>query len=127
MTKKHRWIAIAVFAVPILIIAGLVAGSRYQSTLGVVGFVGYVVDDVAADSPAAHAGIRQNDIVVTIDGRPVRSLESVTDVYTFTPPGKSIELRVLRYDPAMKRYTPHVFKLETQVPPRDDQIKWLYR
>jgi S1-C subfamily serine protease len=59
-----------------------------QSSVGLIGFSGYIVEDVAADSPAAEAGIRQNDIVTYIDNRPVRSLDTIKDTFGLTPPGK---------------------------------------
>jgi len=101
--------------------------ARLGSTMGVIGFVGYVVDDVAVDSPAAKADIRKNDIIVYLNGRLVHSADTITETMALTPPGTSIEVKFLRYEPDVKKYGPHVVALVTKERNPPGQTKWIYR
>ena len=133
MWKKAIWIGLVLFFVLIgswgLVsrTAPAAAQTPRGSTIGLIGFVGYVVDDVAVDSPAAKADIRQNDIIAYVGGRPVRSLESISDTFATTAPGASIEVKFLRYHPDVKKYSPHVVTLTTQERNPPGQTKWIYR
>lgn len=47
------------------------------------------------DSPAAHAGLRAGDVVVEVDGQPVRTWRDL-ELSTWTSPGRSLTVRILR-------------------------------
>src|SRR5690349_11016546 len=54
--------------------------------------VGAVVSDVAHGSPAEQAGIHKGDIVVAVDGRPIRSATQLRNSVGLTPVGSRIQL-----------------------------------
>ena len=57
---------------------------------------GVLVHDFDYDSPAAEAGLRLYDVIVAVEGTPVRSREDyIARLYDFRP-GDTIRLRVLR-------------------------------
>lgn len=58
---------------------------------------GVIVESVMRGSPAAEAGIRTNDLIVTADGRKVSSLEDLrTAVEKAGSEGKSMKLEVIQ-------------------------------
>jgi S1-C subfamily serine protease len=57
---------------------------------------GVEIVDVAADSPAAHAGLHVEDLVIELDGRPIASVDDVQRSMTEAAIGKTIPIRVLR-------------------------------
>lgn len=57
---------------------------------------GAVVDEVRSDSPAAKAGIRAGDVIVTFDGERVRSARHVARLIEETPDGRQVEATVIR-------------------------------
>jgi M6 family metalloprotease-like protein len=73
---------------------------------GLVGFLGVhvkpdmsglLVEDVKVDSPAARAGIRQGDRIVTLDGRPITRSDSFREAILARTPGEKIALRLQRH------------------------------
>lgn len=64
--------------------------------LGVRPHEGVVVAQVFANSPAAQAGLKENDIILTLDGRPVNSAAGLQEIVERLPPGSKHELRVVR-------------------------------
>ncbi|HEY3945161.1 MAG TPA: trypsin-like peptidase domain-containing protein [Solirubrobacteraceae bacterium] len=57
---------------------------------------GVEIVEVAADSPAEHAGLRVEDLVVELDGAPVASVDDIQRAMTETAIGNSVSMRVLR-------------------------------
>jgi serine protease Do len=49
---------------------------------------GVLIEDVAADSPAAKAGLKKGDVVVEFDGERVRSVRQFTRLVQETPAGR---------------------------------------
>lgn len=59
---------------------------------------GIVVSDVAPDGAAAHAGVKIDDIVVALDGKPMASMHQLeANVYRLSP-GAKVTLRIRRGD-----------------------------
>ena len=50
----------------------------------------------SADSPAKNAGIKENDIIISIDELPVTNAEFFVDAIRAVEPGEAIKLRVRR-------------------------------
>ena len=57
---------------------------------------GVEIVEVAADSPAEHAGLRVEDLVVELDGGPVASVDDIQRAMTEAAIGNSVSMRVLR-------------------------------
>ena len=57
---------------------------------------GVVIEQVDEDSPAAKAGLKQNDIIVEFDGERVRSVRQFTRLVSETPAGRSVAANVMR-------------------------------
>jgi serine protease Do/serine protease DegQ len=64
--------------------------------LGVSAPEGAVIAAVQPGSPADKAGLRGNDVVVALNGRPVRAAADLRARLGLTPVGEEVELRVLR-------------------------------
>lgn len=63
--------------------------------VGLAGQMTPVVGNVAANGPAAEAGLKANDLVLSADGKPLRSMGDLGD-YIKANPGKTIQLEVER-------------------------------
>ncbi|HTT79331.1 MAG TPA: DegQ family serine endoprotease [Stellaceae bacterium] len=57
---------------------------------------GALVASVNPGSPAAKAGIRQGDVILDAGGRPVKTVHDLPLIVADTPPGRKIDLNVLR-------------------------------
>jgi S1-C subfamily serine protease len=68
---------------------------QLASALGVKTSQGAVVGEVAADSPAARAGLRKEDVIIAMNGKEVdaRSLRNTVGAMA---PGSRVDLKVLR-------------------------------
>jgi serine protease Do len=62
---------------------------------------GVIVSDILADSPAATAGLKLNDIVLTVNGRPMDNVAAWTGLSFLHSPGSSMLFEVLRGDSAL--------------------------
>lgn len=57
---------------------------------------GMFIDGVVANSPARSAGIQPGDVLVQLNGRPLRSIEQMQNYMRTTKPGQTTSLRIWR-------------------------------
>jgi serine protease Do len=57
---------------------------------------GAVIMKVVKDSPAEKAGLKENDVIVSFNGRPVDSVREFERLLGETPAGRSVAIEVLR-------------------------------
>jgi len=57
---------------------------------------GVIVEEVEADSPAAKAGLKENDVILQYDGQAVEGTMQFRRLVRETPPGRSVSLEVMR-------------------------------
>ena len=57
---------------------------------------GALVGDVTAGGPAARAGVQVGDIILSVNGHPVKSSEELSQVTANVPPGGALSLEILR-------------------------------
>ena len=57
---------------------------------------GALVEDLESDGPADKAGIEAGDIIVTVDGQPVKETRQLIDRVSALPPERKVELDVIR-------------------------------
>jgi serine protease Do len=57
---------------------------------------GALVSDVDEGSPAAHAGLRQGDVITELNGKPVADSNQLRNAIASTQPGTTVALKVLR-------------------------------
>ena len=57
---------------------------------------GVIVTYVEKDSPAAHSGIKAGDIIVALDGRPVRDASDLRNQVGLIPRGQDVSLELVR-------------------------------
>ena len=95
------------FAIPITIakgvadqlVAGETIGTGYLGVVGTdpeTGAPGALITEVEPGSPAATGGLLVDDLVVSIDGRPIRSMDDLAADVQATQPGTQVSLGVQR-------------------------------
>ncbi len=63
---------------------------------GVEGKSGVLISQVFAGSPADEAGLKAGDVILSLDGKPVRESRQLTARIARIPPGKKARIEVLR-------------------------------
>ncbi|MET0026026.1 MAG: DegQ family serine endoprotease [Candidatus Thiodiazotropha sp.] len=63
---------------------------------------GILVAQVSEDSPASRAGIKQGDVILNYQGKPVSSVGNFRNQVALTPPGESAQLGILRDGKSMQ-------------------------
>ena len=96
-------------------VTGDIAGS-----LGLTRPQGLVVTDVYANGPAARAGLRQGDVIVSVEGRPAVDAAAVSYAISSRRPGDSVKLGVRR------GASEQILTLRAEAPPatpaKDEQV-----
>ena len=77
-------------------VEGTEVNERAARGTGVPGIRGALIVGVFIDSPADLAGIRAGDIVVAVDGKPVRGIRDLLDQITLHKPGEEVEVTIYR-------------------------------
>lgn len=57
---------------------------------------GALVNDVQPNTPAAKAGIQSGDLIISFDGKPVKTQHELTNTVALTPVGKRVEVKFIR-------------------------------
>ena len=63
---------------------------------------GVIVDTVYADTPAAEAGLRKNDIILSVNGREVRDQQALKNMTAFAELGQPVSVEIFRDGEQMK-------------------------
>lgn len=84
--RAKPWVGVAV--VPL--------NDRLAERLGLVGKTGLVVLHVAPEGPAAKAGLKPRDLITTVNGQPVGTVQSLQEAIKTAGLGGSITLGVFR-------------------------------
>jgi membrane-associated protease RseP (regulator of RpoE activity) len=92
---SHPWLGIAVTPLT----------SRVADKLGLAGKTGLLVRLVVADSPAAKAGLKQNDLITAVNGSAVTKPKELADAANAAGVGGSLALGVLRDGAALPAIT----------------------
>jgi serine protease Do len=66
------------------------------ATYGLAEPRGVAIESVMPDQPAAKAGLRANDVVLSIDGTAMSTLRDLQRVIGQTPPGKTVRVLLIR-------------------------------
>jgi S1-C subfamily serine protease len=64
--------------------------------LGLDRVQGAWIETVYADTPAAAAGLRANDVILRLDNTPIRNENHLINLISALPPGQRVQLQVWR-------------------------------
>ena len=65
-------------------------------SFGITGTQGALVASVSEDSPAARAGLKEGDVIVTFDGKPVEGPRVLPAIVANTPIGRAVPVGIVR-------------------------------
>src|SRR5215472_6327935 len=68
---------------------------------------GALVSDVVSGSPAAKAGVKAGDVIISADGKPIADGDALTHIVSAKAPGAAMEINVIR-DGSQKSFTVHL-------------------
>lgn len=69
---------------------------QLKDKLGVTSEKGAVVTEVMPDTPAAKAGLKQDDLIISFNGRTIANPQQLRAAVHATPAGKEVPITVLR-------------------------------
>jgi len=70
--------------------------SEVADAMGLKQVSGALVDEAQANGPAAKAGLKSGDVIVAVDGQPIRDSREVAQKIGAKSPGASVQLEVMR-------------------------------
>lgn len=76
----------------------------FLGILGKTDATGAVIEEVLPDSPAAKAGLREGDEIVSVDGQAVKDFENLSEKMRTSKPGDKVEMQIRR-DKKMSKVT----------------------
>jgi serine protease Do len=78
-------------------------GIQFQATIGsavgrVYGFAqgGVLVSTVTPNGPAQKAGVQSNDVITSVDGKPVKDGDELVNIISDKQPGSTVRLGIMR-------------------------------
>jgi serine protease Do len=77
-------------------IIGIRMAQQSRDALNILGLGGVSVAEVTHNGPAEKAGLRTNDLIVAVDGTPVRTARDLRNQVALKKPGQSITISVQR-------------------------------
>jgi serine protease Do len=101
-------------------VIGVYPWPESRDMLNILTMEGVRVARVSKDSPAEKAGLKTNDVIIAVDGAPVRTFRDLRNEVGFKKPGQSITVTVKR-DNSSK---PLPFKVitEAEAPPPEESL-----
>jgi len=101
-------------------ILGLREDQEYQvNTPGIED--GVVVRDIPSNGPAAKSELKAGDIIVGVDGKPVKTARELKDEIAYKQVGQTVTLEVARFDAARKIKNLKI-KLKTGAMPGEEEV-----
>jgi serine protease Do len=67
-----------------------------SSTLGLKSQEGAIVSEVHEDTPAQKAGVQTGDVIVAVNGKPIKDRDDLVKTIAATDPGRPVSLKVVR-------------------------------
>lgn len=89
------------------------------ASLGLPSAEGVIVAEIAPDSAASRAGLKQGDVIVAIDGTPIRDSNTLRNRIADTAPGVTVALQVVR-DGASRAITARLGEVPSRRAGRSD-------
>lgn len=83
---------------------------------------GALVSDVIAGGPGFKAGILRGDVIISFDGKPVRSSHELPLIVAATPIGKKVMVEIMRKGKKM-RLQAHTEELEEEAQPSESEAE----
>ena len=78
------------------LVVGLDVTEEHREAFGLTEARGALVQDVTEGKPADKAGIRHGDVVVEVNGKPIRTNRELIDTISYLPIGSEVKITVLR-------------------------------
>jgi len=78
------------------IIGIIMAAPQSRDPLSILGMDGVTVAEITHNCPADKSGLKTNDVIVAIDGKPVKTAKDLRNLVTIMKPGESITVSVRR-------------------------------